>query len=88
MGADGSQLCVWPGLWLRVRPGRDREMEDRRREERRRRRRHSLAPMNSWGVGMEDGKRKRRASLAVPMKSVPGRFRPARGKRRSQPSWI
>lgn len=54
MGADGSQLCVWPGLWLRFKPGRHGEMEDRGREERRRRG-HSLAPANSWGG--RDGER-------------------------------
>lgn len=50
VGADGSQLCVWPGLWLTVRPGRDGEMEDGAREERRR---HCLALMSTWGVGVE-----------------------------------
>lgn len=64
MGADGSQLCVWPGLWLRVRPGRDGEMEDGGREERRRRRRrHSLALKNSWG-GWGGGRLRGKGGLA------------------------
>ena len=82
VGADGSQLCVWPELCFRVRHGRDGEMEGGGREESRR---HNLAPINfQGGVGMKEGKRKRRASR-VPVKSVPGWSRPAWGERGSQP---
>lgn len=78
--ADGSQLCVWPGLWLRVRPGRDGEMEVGRR----------WGGGTVWilwtlgGLGWRTVKRKRRA----PMKSVPGRSRPVWDESRSQPSRI
>lgn len=57
VGADGSQLCVCPGLWLTVGPGRDGEIEDGGREERRRR--YSLALVNSlggWGGGSSRGR--------------------------------
>lgn len=52
MGADGSQLCVWPELWLRVRPGRDGETEGREG----RRGRHCLGPINFWGGGRDEGR--------------------------------
>lgn len=57
MGADGSQLCVWPGLWLRLRPGRDGEMEDRGKGEE-----AQSGSDELLGAGMEEGQRKRRAS--------------------------